>query len=239
MKTKIIHYCWFGGKPKPKIVRQCMESWKKYCPDWEIREWNESNFDVNCCSFVREAHAAGKWAFVSDYCRFYALVQCGGVYLDTDVELLRPIDDLPDTFVGFECAGRVASGLIRGAEKDDPICLEMLEGYRRSRFLREDGSYNMTVVGELETDLLMSQGLFPDDSLQTVNGTTVFPREYFSPIDFDRGETNITANTYSIHHYAASWISPWGKFKLKIRSMIGIKWYATLYRWKHSVKKGK
>ena len=239
MKTKTIHYCWFGGKPKPKLVLKCMESWKKYCPDWEIREWNEGNFDVNCCAFVREAYAAGKWAFVSDYCRFYALSLCGGVYLDTDVELLRPIDDLPDTFVGFERRDFVASGLIRGAEANDPVCLEMLEAYHQRHFLREDGSHCLTVVGELETDILKRHGLIMNDSLQTVCGTTVFPREYFAPIDFELGETNITEHTYSIHHYAASWISPWGKFKLKIRSLVGFKLYAVLYRWKHSVKKEK
>ncbi len=239
MTTKILHYCWFGGKPKPRIVLKCIESWKKYCPDWEIREWNEDSFDVNCCDYVREAYEARKWAFVSDYCRYHVLAQYGGVYLDTDVELLRPIDDLPECFVGFETLTLCNSGLIRGAEANDPICLEMLSSYRQSHFRHADGSYDMTVVGQRETDILQRHGLLLDDRLQTVNGTTVFPREYFAPTDFEKGETHITEHTYSIHHYAASWISPWGQFKLKIRSLIGIKWYATLHRWKRSAKKEK
>ena len=104
MIPKIIHYCWFGGNPLPELAIKCIESWKKYLPDYEIKEWNESNFDINCCAYVREAYEAKKWAFVSDYARFWILYQHGGLYFDTDVELIKSIDDLivKGAFMGCE-----------------------------------------------------------------------------------------------------------------------------------------
>ena len=113
--SKTIHYCWFGKNPKSKLILKCIDSWRKCCPDYEIKEWNEENFDINCCDYVREAYEAKKWAFVSDYCRFYVLYNYGGIYLDTDVELLKSLDVLSKNFVGFENQNRVNSGLIRGA----------------------------------------------------------------------------------------------------------------------------
>lgn len=205
MRLKVIHYCWFGGNPLPKLVEQCIDSWKKFCPDYEIIEWNETNFDVHCCRYVEEAYQAKKWAFVSDYARFWILYNYGGVYLDTDVELLKSIEDLSDTFVGFENKDTVASGLIRGALKGDEICRLMLEEYEADRFDLGDGMFNVKTVGIRETALLEKFGLKRDDSMQEVCGTTIYPREYFCPKSFIDENVTLTENTYSIHHYSASW----------------------------------
>ena len=224
--NKTIHYCWFGGAEKSEIIKKCIASWKKFCPDYEIIEWNESNFNVELCRYAKEAYAAGKWAFVSDYCRFFVLYNYGGIYLDTDVEILKPISDLPVTFVGFERETEVASGLIRGAEKGDEICREMLNSYEKDAFLLENGEYNVCTVCERETNILKEHGLVLNGEKQVVAGTTVFPTEYFNPKGGDYGKEKITENTYTIHHYAASWKSPLDR---KIMA----------YKVKYGVKKGK
>ena len=151
MTNKTIHYCWFGKNPKSKLILKCIDSWRKHCPDYEIKEWNEENFDVNCCDYVREAYEAKKWAFVSDYCRFYVLYNYGGIYLDTDVELLKPLDILSEDFVGFENQNRVNSGLIRGAVSKDLICKLMLDSYANDHFLKQDGSYNLFFTATIRT----------------------------------------------------------------------------------------
>lgn len=205
MSCKKIHYCWFGGAPFPEIVIKCMESWKKFCPDYKIVEWNESNFNIHCCKYVEEAYNAKKWAFVSDYCRFFVLYNYGGVYLDTDVELIKTIDDLPENFVGFEDKETCNSGLIRGAQKGDMICEKMLKSYNDDAFILEDGSLNLKTVCERETDILKLYGLEGSGCMQNVCGTTVFPKDYFSPKDYVTQKVHITERTYSIHHYAYSW----------------------------------
>lgn len=212
---KTIHYCWFGRNPKSKLILKCIESWKKHCPDYEIKEWNEDNFDVNCCDYVREAYEAKKWAFVSDYCRFYVLYNYGGVYLDTDVELLKSLDGLERAFVGFENADHCNSGLIRGAEKGDIICKQMLDSYQSDHFIKEDGSMNLITVCIRETDILCTFGLQRTNTLQTVCNTTVYPTEFFNPIDFETGKFHTTSKTVSIHHYAASWESKKSRFRGK------------------------
>lgn len=205
MSCKKIHYCWFGGAPFPEIVIKCMESWKKFCPDYKIVEWNESNFNIHCCKYVEEAYNAKKWAFVSDYCRFFVLYNYGGVYLDTDVELIKTIDDLPENFVGLEDKETCNSGLIRGAQKGDMICEKMLKSYNDDAFILEDGSLNLKTVCERETDILKLYGLKGNGCMQNVCGTTVFPKDYFSPKDYVTQKVHITERTYSIHHYAYSW----------------------------------
>ena len=129
MSCKKIHYCWFGGAPFPELVIKCMESWKRFCPDYEIIEWNESNFDIHCCKYVEQAYEAKKWAFVSDYCRFFVLYNYGGIYMDTDVELIKSLNGLPQNFVGFENKSTCNSGLIRGAVALDSVCKMMLDSY--------------------------------------------------------------------------------------------------------------
>lgn len=222
--SKTIHYCWFGKNPKSKLILKCIDSWKKYCPDYEIKEWNEDIFDVNCCAYVREAYEAKKWAFVSDYCRFYVLYNYGGIYLDTDVELLRSLESLENNFVGFENAYTVNSGLIRGAEKGDHICQLMLQSYATDKFVNSDGTLNLTTVCERETNILCQLGMKKDNKLQVVSGTTIYPSECFQPTDMSTGKVNPTKNTYSIHHYAASWVSKNDRMRGKIA-----KWFYRMF----------
>ncbi|MBQ8431575.1 MAG: glycosyl transferase [Clostridia bacterium] len=220
MPIKKIHYCWFGGNPLSDIIKKCIASWKKECPDYEIIEWNESNFDIHCCKYVEEAYNNKKWAFVSDYARFQILYENGGIYVDTDVELIRSISDLPHTFVGFESDKLVASGLIRGADIGDLICQKMMESYQADRFVLDDGTFNTRTVCARETELLREYGLKLNGTLQTVAGTTVFPTEYFCPKDFFTGALNITDNTYSIHHYDSSWYDEEDKYTFRLRKKI-------------------
>ena len=224
MKLKEIHYCWFGKNPKSKLILKCIDSWRKYCPDYEIKEWNVDNFDVNCCAYVREAYEAKKWAFVSDYCRFYVLYNYGGIYLDTDVELLKPLDVLSENFVGFENQNRVNSGLIRGAMAKDLICKLMLDSYASDHFLKQNGSYNLLTVCDRETDILVAHGMKKDDTLQIIEGTTVYPSEYFNPMDMETGKIRLTNKSVSVHHYAASWVSKNDRMRGKIA-----KWFYRMF----------
>lgn len=218
MDKKKIHYCWFGHNPKTELIENCLHSWKTFCPDCEIIEWNEANFDINCCDYVREAYEAKKWAYVSDYCRFYVLYQHGGIYLDTDVELLKPLDTLPDTFVGFENRTSVASGLIRGAKPGDKLCKEMMESYESDHYLLPDGTFNTETVCRRETGLLQQYGLKLNNTLQKVGETWIYPSEYFCPKDYLTEELNITEHTYSIHHYDASWYTEEDKIAALLRT---------------------
>lgn len=212
MREKKIHYCWFGNSPKSELIESCIASWKRFAPDYEIIEWNESNFDVHCSRYVNEAYEARRWAFVSDYCRFWVLHTYGGIYLDTDVELIKPIDDLPDNFVGFETPERVASGLIRGAEKADMVCKMVLDSFNNDVFIKEDGTENIETICMRETNILCEHGLSLNGTLQCVLGTTVFPTEYFCPLNFTGGKLEITEKTYSIHHYESSWYNERERF---------------------------
>lgn len=213
MNNRTLHFCWFGGAAKPEIVLKCLESWRKFCPEYEIIEWSEDNFDIECCPYVKQAYENKKWAFVSDYCRFWVLYNYGGVYLDTDVELLKSIDDLPDTFVGFENESVCNSGLIRGANAGDEVCKSMLESYNNDTFIKDNGKLNLSTVCERETSILKSYGLIANGKKQIVNGTTVFPKDYFCPYDYETKKLFVTENTYSIHHYMASWTD--GKLSVK------------------------
>lgn len=207
MKTKIIHYCWFGNNDKSELIKKCIESWHKFAPNFEIREWNEDNFDIHCCKYVEEAYSRKKWAFVSDYCRFYILNSYGGVYLDTDVELIKSINDLPDNFVAFENPSYVNSGLIRAARTGDTICKLMLESYHNDRFILKNGDLNLVTVCVRETAILKKLGLKCNNTLQVVADTTAYPTDYFCPLDYLTNKIKITENTHSIHHYAATWYS--------------------------------
>lgn len=239
MKINIIHYCWFGRNEKSKLIKKCIASWKKFAPDYEIIEWNEDNFDVNCCDYIREAYEAKKWAFVSDYCRFWVLYNYGGIYLDTDVEIIKSIDDLPNTFVGFESQTTCNSGLIRGALPNDEICRLMLESYHEDKFIKENGEFNLKTVCERETEIFEVFGLRRNDTLQRINDTTIFPKEYFCGKNLETRKLELTDNTYTIHHYAGSWLTPWQKFKIFVRRIIGKKLYSFLYKIKSKGKNEK
>lgn len=212
---KIIHYCWFGGKKLPKSAKKCITSWKKYMPDYEIKEWNESNFDVNMITYTEQAYQKGKYAFVSDYARFYILYHEGGVYFDTDVELIAPIDDIIENgkFMGCEIDGgkgqtiHVAPGLGLASEPRMEIYKRVLEVYGQLFFLNADGTLNTKTVVSYITEILSEYGLKNIQGIQKVQDITIYPKEYFNPLENNTGRLSITPNTRSIHWYSMTWIS--------------------------------
>lgn len=204
---KVIHYCWFGGKPKPKLAEKCIKSWKKYCSDYEILEWNEENFDLtHVPAYVRQAMDAGRWAFVTDYVRLRALTEQGGVYMDTDVELVKSLDPYlkHQAFAGFESPKSIQTGLL-ACEKDFPLFREFLRHYDTARFLLPDGTLDTTTNVRVLTDLCLGKGLVCNDQLQTVAGLTIYPREIFCPVDFDTKLLHKTRKTVAIHWFSGSW----------------------------------
>lgn len=211
MIPKVIHYCWFGGNALSDKELNCINSWKKYCPDYEIMRWDESNFDVNANAYCREAYAQKKWAFVSDYARFLILYENGGLYFDTDVELIRPIQDIVDRgpFMGMQGTnwGPINTGLGLGAEKGMAVFRTILDHYDSAHFLQEDGLEDQTTVVERVTDLFAQLGFQQKQEIQKIAGVSVYPPEYFSPYDYRNGQMKITENTRSIHHYAATWLN--------------------------------
>lgn len=203
MIPHVIHYCWFGYNEKAKLIKKCIESWKKFHPDWEIIEWNEDNYDVNKIPYIQEAYKQKKWAFVVDFARFDILNQYGGVFLDTDVEFLKPIPEEYmefEAFSGFESGrGGVAPGLIYAAEPNQKMLNKIIDEYSKRDFSTEQ-----TIV-DIVTSLLKEDGLVMNNQYQVVNGTVIFPQEYFCCFDHETQSFEITSKTISIHHYFASW----------------------------------
>ena len=207
MIPKKIHYCWFGGNELDDISKKCIESWRKFCPEYEIVEWNESNFPYDKNSFTKDAYECKKWAFVSDYARLYIIYNNGGIYLDTDVELIKSLDDLLEEkcFLGVEKgSGCVATGLGFGAEKNNSIIKELLDEYENVKF-DADNTYNF-LCPELNTNPLYKYDFeIGSERVLKLDNCTIYPSEYFCPVNYKSLECDITDNTYSIHHYAASW----------------------------------
>lgn len=205
---KIIHYCWIGGKPIPEHNRKIMESWKKFCPDYEIKEWNESNYDFTKNRYMREAFENKQWAFAPDYARLDIIYEHGGIYLDVDVELIKPLDDLLNLkgFAGFESEKFCAFGLGFGAMPKLPIIKELRDSYENLCFVSPSGTFNKIASPKYQTEHLVKKGLVLNNTKQKIDDLTIFPIEYFCPKDFYSGEINLTINTYSIHHFDASWI---------------------------------
>lgn len=221
MIPKKIHYCWFGRNPLPESAQKCIASWKKYLPDYEIIEWDEDNFDVNCIPYTTQAYEAKKYAFVSDYARFKILYEHGGLYFDTDVEVIRPLDDIiaNGSFMGFEinpCKerpfGAVNPGVGMGAEKGMEVYATILQYYSQLNFINKDGSYNtIDAVVNITTRELIKVGLKKTDDIQTVADITIYPSDYFNPFNDITGKLNKTKNTRTIHWFTKTWlnISPW------------------------------
>ncbi len=216
MIPKIIHYCWFGGNPMPKAVKKCMKSWQKYCPDYRFVRWDEEAFDLSTAPrYVQQAYQAKKWAFVTDYVRLRAVYEQGGIYLDTDVELLRSLDPLLQdrAYFGFETDETVNTGHGFGAEKGLPLLLEFLREYEDSSFYLPDGSQDLTPCPERNTAVLLMHGLKPNGEEQILDGFIhVYPKSFFCPKNFERGEIHCTEETFSVHHFDASWHSGFEKF---------------------------
>ncbi len=212
MIPKIIHYCWFGKNPLPANVQKCIESWKKYCPDFEIKRWDESNYDVNACAYTQEAYEAKKWAFVSDYARLDIIYNNGGIYLDTDVELIRAIDDellKTDCFLAMEQPSLlIATGLGFGAVKHSSAVKEMLDEYKDEKFRLAKNIYDQTPCPTRNTRPFLKYGYTRKINTPTaLGGAVIYPPEYFCPFERKQNKLEITDNTYSIHHYSATWSS--------------------------------
>lgn len=228
---KVIHYCWFGGAPLPKDVKKCMKSWKKYCPDYEIVCWNEENFDINSNRYAKEAYEAKKWAFVSDYVRLYVLYENGGIYLDTDVELIKPLDKLIENggFMGFEETGNMATGLGFACEKGDFITGELLGDYDDIPFKLKEDEFDLTPCPVRNTKTLKRLGMDTENKNQIFMGIQFLPEEYLCPVSYYTGKKKITKNTYSIHHYSASWTSKKAKRSTFLKHLLGVRLYEKLY----------
>lgn len=219
MIPKIIHYCWFGKNPLPESALKCIESWRRFFPDYEIKEWNESNFDVNVVPYTSEAYSIGKYAFVSDYARMWVLYHYGGVYFDTDVEVIRSFDDILEYgrgFMGFETQEFVAPGLGMALPKNSIIAIEVMDEFGRTRFLNEDGTFNPNGIVPITTSVLKTHGLMLNGKLQNMEGITIYPIEWFNPFDDATGRLRKTENTHSIHWYTKTWMKRQSKFRITL-----------------------
>lgn len=219
MIPQTIHYCWFGGNEKPEKAKICIASWKKYCPEYEIIEWNEENFPPqDCPKYVRDAYDAKKYAFVTDFVRLKVLYDRGGFYMDTDVELLKSLDPFLENagVIGFENDEFVNSGQMLAAETGHPLLREMMACYENIEFWKTDGGMYLLGCPHVNTDVLVRHGLVKNGQLQTVDGFHVYPADWFNPLDSATGELRKTENTVSIHWYSMSWISPARRIRVKI-----------------------
>lgn len=205
---RIIHYCWFGRGEKPKKMVKCMRSWQKYLNGYQFIEWNEDNFNIAANRYVKEAYEAKKYAFVSDYARLHALYHHGGIYMDTDVEVIKPLDKFlnHEAFSGFEDQTFLQSGTM-GAAKQHPWIEELLQNYDSRGFLLEDGTYDTTTNTAVITAICKKHGLVLNGNHQVLqNGVTFYPRDYFSPYDYINGGIFRTDDSHTIHHFAKSWL---------------------------------
>ncbi|KMK75036.1 glycosyltransferase family 32 protein [Alkalihalobacillus pseudalcaliphilus] len=212
---KVIHYCWFGGKEKPPIVEKCIKSWNRHLPHYEVKEWNEQNFDVSCNSYVEEAYAAEMYAFVSDFVRVHALYHEGGIYLDTDVEVLKPFDELlkHQSFWGFEQGDYIATSTI-GAVKGHPLIEEFLESYNKKKFIKEDGSFEQLTNVKIVTELLEKKGLKRNGLFQEIKQLGAFyPQPTFSPYDYINCRNLMNDSSFTIHHFHKGWLPTRDKVK--------------------------
>lgn len=222
MIPKIIHYCWFGGNPLPDSAKKSIDSWRKFFPDYEIKEWNENNFDVNIIPYTREAYGAKKYAFVSDYARFWILEHEGGLYFDTDVEVIKDMIPIIQTgpYMGCELHdGTVNPGLGLAAEPHMPVYKKILENYQSMHYLNPDGSMCKYTMIPMVTELLRDNGLAEVGEPQEILGLTIYPVDYFNPYDSVTGRLVKTDNTYSIHWYTASWANPQPCWMKKLKQL--------------------
>lgn len=230
---KIIHYCWFGGNPLPELAVRCIESWKKYFPDHEIKEWNETNFDVNIIPYTAQAYKAKKYAFVSDYARFWILYKYGGLYFDTDVEVVKNMNDIisKGSFMGCENWAQpgatpaqlgVAPGLGLGVTPGHGLIGEILDHYKTLSFLDKNGNPNLETIVEITTKLLCKYGLQNVNEIQNVHGVNIYPKDYFCPIDMITEKLKISSRTVSIHWYMGSWVEhrQWRNIRSFLRKIL-------------------
>ena len=221
MIPKTIHYCWFGKNRKPYRIRKCIKSWSKHCPQFEIVEWTEDNYDLSLTpQYVQDAYKEKKWAFVADYVRLDVLTKYGGIYLDTDIELLDSLEPFlkNKSFSGTEDGKYVSAGIM-GCEKADPLFCEFKDYYKTLSFYNEDGTVNITTIVVMLTNLCIEKGYVPENKLQNINGFVIYPSDYFYPLSVEDAIMRRTANTVAIHWFAGSWVSKEKKKKRKKRLM--------------------
>lgn len=211
MIPRVIHYCWFGGNELTTLAKKCIASWRQFFPGYEIKEWNEDSFDVNIIPYTADAYKAGKYAFVSDYARFWVLYHFGGVYFDTDVEIIRPMDDVLEKgpFMGLEMLGvrpAVNPGLGLAAEPEMSLYKDLLDRFEHLSFQTENGNINPYTMIPMVTDLLKERGLICNGTIERTAGVDIYPPDWFNPFDDATGRLRKTENTRSIHWFAKSWL---------------------------------
>jgi mannosyltransferase OCH1-like enzyme len=212
---RLIHYCWFGGKPLPALAKRCIKSWKRHLPDYEIILWNEKNFDMHAHHYTNEAFVEKKWAFITDYVRLYALYHYGGIYMDTDVEIIKPIDIFlkHSAFSSFESPFHIPTGLMASAKQNIWI-KTLLDDYKNKHFINEGNKPLITNTVVITAISQKEFGLQIDNSYQVLKGDVhIYPSDYFCPMNWALEKIEITKNTYAIHHFSGSWIE--GKEKIK------------------------
>lgn len=221
MIPKIIHYCWFGRGEMPELAIKCIDSWKKYLPDYQYKLWNEDNFDLDMFPYTREAYDNRKFAFVTDVVRLYALYTEGGIYMDTDVEVIRPLDEFlhHTAFSGFENAHDVPTGIM-ASEKHGKWVKDNLSYYENKHFIKEDGTLELVSNVKTITKLMLPFGLKRNNTYQDFEGyITFYPKDYFCPINILTGKAELTNNTATIHHFSGSWIK-YNTFKSRLRRIL-------------------
>lgn len=241
MIPKVIHYCWFGRNEKPQVALECISTWRKYFLGWKIIEWNEDNYDMSGVQYIEDAYKLKKWAFVSDLVRLDVLYKYGGIYLDIDVEFIKP---LPDAFLnyrgfmGFEHTKTIAPGLIFGVEKNNSFVKMILDSYDGERFYYNKNGIYKTINTRI-TEALLEQGLIKNNKYQVVGDFQIFPSEYFCGYNTDIREPEITENTICWHHYLGSWSNPSIKMKLQdcLKRIIGVKNYKCFLHFVRGVRK--
>lgn len=207
MIPKKIHYIWFGKNPLPELVLKCIESWKKHCPDYEIKKWDEDNFDFSKNIYAKEAYDAKKWAFVSDYARVKILHDEGGIYLDTDMEILKNLDIFleNDFFAGFE-SKKFINAAILGSVKSHPLLKEMLNSYKNDKFILDNGLYNERTIVERLSKILKNNSFRLNNTLQKIDSVCIYSNDFFYPKNNFNGKINLNSNSHTIHHYDGSWL---------------------------------
>lgn len=249
MIPKIIHYCWFGRHPLPELAKKCITSWHKYLPNYEIKEWNEDNFDVNMIPYTAEAYRMKKYAFVSDYARFWILYNYGGLYFDTDVEIIKPLDDIiaRGNFMGYEkiripndgnaitsspmlLRWGVNPGLGIGAAAATPFYKKVLDIYNDKSFMDKNGIITDTVVTIVTRLLRMVPSKIIDGSIDFIDDIYIYPIEYFCPKDYYSGKLSITNKTRTIHHYSATWLSWYEKWEKAVFTFFHLRYHGLIKR---------
>ena len=235
--SKVVHYIWFGHGEKSELIKKCMQSTFEKLTDWKIKEWTEEDYDISSCNYCKEAYQMKKYAFASDYARFDILYRYGGVYVDTDVELLNNIPEsflIDEGFAGVEGNNKIAPGLIFACKPGNPIVKEILETYQQDCFILSDGKLNTKTVVDRVTNIFIKHGFQLNGKEQFIEGFHIYPVEYFCGYDFVTEQFTITDKTISIHHYTATWTDKKSKFKRKfktsLRNLMGVENYKKMIK---------